>query len=161
MRKRQKADGYKADTATKDVPLRLDEVEALALSGVVRDPAEVTHLLSRVAATIKEQRRRMGEMQRDLEITLLKRSDAEHPSARAAAALEELGEDGRRQFLDQGYLVALERVEGEQRELERARVAMISESNRARFALASVLEDLDATDPVRARIEAVLAQLPR
>lgn len=160
--KRNRLDGgYSADPATRETPLRLDEVEAFALAGTVRSPEQITHFMGRVAATIKEQRRRMAELQRDVEVMALERAGKEHPMARAIAAMEELSEDERRQLLDQRFLAAMEEVRSERDLLERARLAMISESNRSRFAVAQLLDDPDTTPAMRAKLEQILKQLPR
>lgn len=161
MRKQRPDGGYKADPATRDTPLRLDEVEAFALAGSVRSPEQVAHFMNRVAATIKEQRRRMAELQRDVEVMALDRAGREHPMARAIAAIEELSDDERRQLLDQRFLAAMEGLQAERDLLERARLAMVSESNRARFAVAQLLDDPEATPSLRAKLELILKQLPR
>jgi hypothetical protein len=161
MRRDAKKNVYQADAATRETPLRLDEVEALGLSSSVRSPEQIAHLLSRVGATIKEQRRRMAELQRDVETMALRKAQDDHPMSRALAAIAELSEDELRQLLDVRYLSAMEDLVKERANLERARTLMVSESNRARFALARLLEDPDLGDGVRQRVEATLAQLPR
>jgi hypothetical protein len=161
MRKQRPGGGYNADPATRETPLRLDEVEAFTIAGSVRSPEQIAHFMSRVAATIKEQRRRMAELQRDVEVMALERAGREHPMARAIAAMEELTDDERRQLLDQRYLAAMEALQAERDLLERARLAMVSESTRARFAVALLLDDPETSPALKAKLEQVLKQLPR
>ena len=141
--------------------MRLDELEVLALSVGDLDAEQAAHLVSRVTATVKEQRRRMAELQTDVEKLAVREASSAHPVQRALDALAGLGPDQLAQVLDARYLEAVDRLEGERCEAERARIAMLSESNRARFALAQLLGDENLDVSVRARLEAILEQLPR
>jgi hypothetical protein len=154
-------DGYDITPATRHVPLRLDEIEALQLNGarqIARDEASVIHLLSRVAATLKENRKRLADLQSEMDRTVMRQSDAEHPMTRALKAIAELDDAGRRQLLDIHYLAAVEEAERFAGEAEKAQIAAINEMNRARFALNELLADPLIPGEVRSRIELALTK---
>lgn len=155
---------YEPNAATSAMPLRLDEVEALQLAGVgslARDENAIAHLLGRVAATIKEQRRLLSELQTELEHALRVRAEDDHPMQRALRALNELDDDGRARVLDIHYLAALDEAERHGREAEAAKIVAVSEANRVRFALSRLLADPMLSPELRGRIEYTMAQLPR
>ncbi|MFM7088809.1 MAG: hypothetical protein ACKOW9_04765 [Candidatus Paceibacterota bacterium] len=156
----KKKSSYVSDPNIKDKPLRLDEVDALILSNGLTDISDVPHLLSRVSATIKEQRRRMAELQRDIELLAMKKASSDHPIQRALDALNEMNDDEKRVLLDQQYLAVLDKLTNEKEAAERARLAFISESNRVRFLLTQVIFDESISKDVRKKLEVLLAKIP-
>ena len=156
----KKRSSYVSDPSIKDKPLRLDEVDALIISNALTDLNDVPHLLSRVSATIKEQRRRMAELQRDIELLAVKKSSDEHPLQRAINAINDMSDDEKRFLLDQQYLAVLEELNKERESAERARLAYISESNRVRYLLTQLIGDSSVPSEIRYKIETLLSKLP-
>ena len=156
-----RSEGYDATPATRHVPLRLEEIEALQLGGgrlIAKDEASVVHLLSRIAATMKEGRKRQAELQSELDRSRMKNSDAEHPMTRALKAISELDDEGRRKLLDIHYLAAVEDAQSAAAEAEKAQISAINETNRVRFALAELLADPLIPGEIRARIELAISK---
>jgi predicted DNA-binding protein (UPF0251 family) len=154
-------DGYDITPATRHVPLRLDEVEALQLNGarqISRDEAAIIHFLSRVAATLKDNRKRLADLQSEMDRTAIRKSDSEHPMTRALKAISELDDEGRRQLLDIHYLAAVDEAERFAGEAEKAQIAAINEMNRARFALNELLADPLIPADIRDRIGLALTK---
>jgi|MesohylFT_1024984.scaffolds.fasta_scaffold03174_3 hypothetical protein len=155
-------DGYDATPATRHVPLRLDEIEALQLNGarlIAKDDAAVVHLLSRMAATLKESRKRQADLQSEMDRAAMRQADAEHPMTRALKAINELDDEGRRQLLDIHYLAAVEEAKTFATEAERAQIAAINEVNRTRLAIAELLADPSVPGEVKARIQLTLSRI--
>lgn len=153
---------YRADPNTAELPLRLDEVEALLLNGgkvLSRNEAATQHLLRRVAATLRDHRSRMDALQRDVARIRAEREVRDHPVARALEALAALSEDERRQLLDASYLAEVDKLAKSQEEANLARTAAINESNRVRFTLAGLLSDETIPAAARQKIADVVTGL--
>lgn len=159
--KNKRTGPYQADPATRQTPVRLDELEALSLSVGDLSSEQAAHLVSRVMATIKEQRRRMAELQTEIEKMAVRNAGQQHPIQKALDAISALDSEQLASVLDVGYLAAVEELEKEKLEGEKTRIGMQSETNRTRFALAQLLEDPELTVPLRERLQQILAQLPR
>jgi len=146
---------------TQHVPLRLDEVEALILNGgqVLTKDRRLVHFLTRVATTIKEQGRRIGKLQQDVEEIRVTRSTNAHPVARAVQAISELDEAQRRLVLDEGYLRELARLEHAREETEMVRAAAENESHRVRMALAGMLEDPSVPSETKQYLRVLLERI--
>jgi len=155
-------DGYDSTPATRHVPLRLDEVEALQLNGarmIAKDEASIVHLLSRISATMKEGRKRQADLQSEMDRTAMRQADAEHPMTRALKAINELDDDGRRQLLDIHYLAAVEEAQAFASEAEKAQISAINEVNRTRLAIAELLADPTIPVEIKIRIERTLTRI--
>lgn len=144
------------------VPVRLEEIEAIILNGgrvLTKEPGRLVHFLNRVANTLKEQGRRVGKLQRDVEEIREQRSSAAHPVARAMQAISELDEQQKKLVLDEGYLLELAKLEKARGDAELVRAAAENESNRIRMALGAVLEDKDVPAETKAYLRSVLERI--
>lgn len=153
-----KEQGYNSDPSTKNAPLRLDEVEAYLLSGakLFKDPSTITHFLNRVAATLKEHRRRIIDLQQDVDRLKIRKQEESHPVARALEALEALSEEDKRKLLDINYLDALDQLKEKEEVAERTRVATISETNRMRMSFSKLIQDPTIPTEIRNKIKSIL-----
>jgi hypothetical protein len=149
---------YNTDASMRNTPLRLDEVEALTLSGgkVFKDTNVSLHFLSRVSATLKEHRRKLVDFQLDIDRMKIKRSEENHPLTKAINALEALTPEQRKQLLDSGYITAVEQLKEKEELAERARLASLSETNRMRMSFSKLLSDPEVPQDVRVKIKAVI-----
>lgn len=159
--KKKRTTPYEADPATRQTPVRLDELEALSMTVGDLSGEQSAHLVSRVMATIKEQRRRMAEIQSEFEKMAVRQADERHPVQRALDAIASLDESQLATVLDASYLAAVDELEKEKLEAEKSRIGLHSETNRTRFALAQLLEDPELTPALRTKLQQILAQLPR
>jgi 16S rRNA G527 N7-methylase RsmG len=144
------------------VPLRLEEVEALILNGgkvLVKEPGRLVHFLHRVANTMKEQGRRVGKLQRDVDAIREQRTIAAHPVARAVQAISELDEQQKKVVLDEGYLLELAKLEKARGEAELMKAAVENETNRIRMAIGAVLEDTSVPAETKAYLRSVLERI--
>jgi hypothetical protein len=146
---------------TQYVPLRVDEVEALILNGgqVLREPRRIVHFLNRVMTTLRDQGSRVAQLQQDVENIRRERSQSAHPLARATQAIAELTEEQKRQLLDNGYLLELEKLKKAQEDAELAKLGAENETNRVRLALAGLLEDPTIPSDVKQHVRLTLSRI--
>ena len=149
---------YNTDASMRNTPLRLDEVEALTLTGgkVFKDANIALHFLSRVTATIKEHRRKMVDFQLDIDRMKTKRSEENHPLTKAINALEALTPEQKKQLLDSGYIAAVEQLKEKEDLAERTRLASLSETNRMRMAFSKLLQDPEVSQEMRVKIKTII-----
>ena len=127
----------------------------------VKDEAAIRHFLSRVAATLADQRNRLTALQHDVSKMAADRQTRSQPLARAMEALAALSEHERGQFMDASYNAEMEKLQRAQEEAYLERTAAANESNRVKFAIAALLEDDTLTPEARQRIANALASLKR
>lgn len=145
------------------VPMTSEEIDDLLLtdgSYFLRDPRRVRHLLTRMRAAFAYHVQQMRNLQRDIEqmhATARKRAT---PMSAALDALRQLSLDEQRQVFDVRAQVLIDAVHAAQSDAERARTAATSEANRARFALATVLQDEAVSAEVRDKVRTALLLLP-
>jgi hypothetical protein len=154
---------YDDNPALSSVPLASEEVETLLLTDgsiFARNPARVRHLLSRMRATFAFELQERRALQRDIEGMHADARTRGTPVAAALDALRALSIEEQRRVFDLRAQVLLEEVTAARSSAQRAKVAAANETNRARFALASVLEDAALGDDVRDRLRAAAALLP-
>lgn len=127
----------------------------------LKDAAAIRHFLSRVGATLTDQRNRLNNLAQDVSRMSSEREFRGQPIARAIEALAALTDDERRQLMDTTYLAEMDKLQRAQDEAYLERTAAANETNRAKFALASVLEDPNLPPDVRQRIANAMASLKR
>jgi outer membrane murein-binding lipoprotein Lpp len=157
-----KSFNYDDREETRNLPLRLEEVEALILNGgaaVAKEQRRMLHFLHRVAATLREHGMRMSKLQRDVESIREEKSAAGHPMARAVQAISELDEQQKRQLLDEGYLRELAKLEKARADAELIKAGAENEGNRIRMALASILEDKEVPSEVKQHLRNLLERI--
>jgi hypothetical protein len=154
---------YSAEPSLQDVPLNPSEIEAYAAdpSEFARDPRKVGHLLRRVSATVMLYKNQIQSLNRDVQDIQMSRS-------RAGAATTMSPRDAVR-FLSPVELASvvegthralLEHVLSLQTDAKQAKREAVSEQNKARFVLLSVLEDTTIPQETRERVKTALAALP-
>lgn len=150
--------GYNADQSLKNTPLRLDELEAYILAGskIFKSPENITHFLQRVEATLKENRRRMIDLQNDVDKMKQKKREENHPIARALDALNALSDEDKKKILDINYLSAVEKLKEKELLAERTRIASVSETNRMRLSFSKLSQDPTIPLEIREKIKSIL-----
>lgn len=150
--------GYNADQSLKNTPLRLDELEAYILAGskIFKSPENISHFLQRVEATLKENRRRMIDLQNDVDKMKQKKREENHPIARALDALNALSDEDKKKILDLNYLSAVEKLKEKELLAERTRIASVSETNRMRLSFSKLSQDPTIPLEVREKIKSIL-----
>lgn len=149
---------YPLDPSTKNTPLKLEEVDTFILFGekYFKDPRSIEHLLNRIQATIKENRRRIIELQSDYDKLKNANKVQGHPMQKALDSLKQLTPEEKKQLLDRNYLDELEKLKSKEEIAERTRVAAVSETNRMRLSFSKMLKDPEVPQDVRDKIQAIL-----
>jgi len=139
MKKKQSS--YNSDPGLVNIPLRVDEVESLALSAGDLQSEEVRHLLTRALISLKEQRRRINELQNDVEKIATQNALVGHPMQISIDFLNRLTPDEMIGVLDARYLKSLNELDKEKENYEQQKLLLYSEINRVKFILSTILEN--------------------
>ncbi len=153
---------YEADPAFTDVPMHLEEIEALAAEGArdFRDARKGAHFLGRVIATVRQKSEQVRQLNRDIHelrraAEQVGRPTTLHPSD----AVKYLSDAEREQLfgtMQQEQLAALRR---EQEKAAGATRAAMQTLGRVRYGLVSLLEDPATPAAVKARLQQMLASI--
>jgi len=142
---------YSADPSMKDSPLRFDEVELYILQGVksFKESKNIIHLLSRMLATLREQRNQNQEYLKSIDQIRSQLLVENEPFKIVAKNLPLLTKEEGKSLLDRGYLSALEDLESTKERVLRTQLAVQSEGNRIKLILNKVYNDPDLPEHLK------------
>jgi hypothetical protein len=154
---------YSTDPSLQDVPLNPSEIDSYAAdpSMFSRDPRKVSHLLRRVAATVSMYKSQIQSLNRDVQDIQMSRSRSGAATTMSPRdAVRFLSPQELAGVVEGTHKALLDHVLSLQTDAKQARRDALSEQNKARFALLSVLEDAAVPSEVRERLQKTLASLP-
>lgn len=153
---KKKNSSYNFEASLFSQPLRVDEVETLALTLGDLKADEVKHLLNRILVTFREQRRRINELQSDVENISAQNSLVNHPVQMAIDILNGLKTSELETVLDARYIQSLKELDNEKEAFENQKLLLYSEINRIKFILASINQDPSIPSSIKDSLNAIV-----
>lgn len=154
---------YIADPSTTDVPLRLPEIEELAAGDgkvFAKDTRKVQHLMRRMLATVLLYKNQIHSLNSSIqELQLSTKGSGAQTTMAPRDALKFLSPAEIAEVAGGTAQMMIEHAGHLQAEAAEAKRSAHAERSRTRLALFGVIEDPSLPAALRARIEAVLAEL--
>jgi hypothetical protein len=153
---KKKISNYNSDITLQNVPLRVDEIENLSITIGELSADELRHLLSRILVSMKEQRKKINDLQYEVEKFASQNSLVGHPMQISIDVLNKLTPAELDGVLDARYLKSLSELDSEKENMEQQRLLLYSEVNRVKFILATILNDSNYSEDLKDRLKSIL-----